>query len=51
MFHEIVLAAEVFDYVRNGKLVVHTERESFESCVARRRTPNFKKCLPCDIEV
>ena len=34
-----------FDYVRNGKLVVHTERESFESA---RRLMDFQRSLGCE---
>jgi D-amino-acid dehydrogenase len=34
-----------FDYVQNGKLVVHTERESFESA---RRLMDFQRSLGCE---
>src|SRR5258706_2158925 len=34
-----------FDYVQNGKLVVHTERESFESA---RRLMGFQRSLGCE---
>ena len=34
-----------FDYVRNGKLVVHTEREAFESA---RRLMDFQRSLGCE---
>ena len=34
-----------FDYVRNGKLVVHTERASFESA---RRLMDFQRSLGCE---
>ena len=34
-----------FDYVRNGKLVVHTERESFESA---RRLMDYQRSLGCE---
>jgi len=34
-----------FDYVRNGKLVVHTERESFESAC---RLMDFQRSMGCE---
>jgi D-amino-acid dehydrogenase len=34
-----------FDYVQNGKLVVHTERDSFESA---RRLMDFQRSLGCE---
>ena len=34
-----------FDYVQNGKLVVHSERESFESA---RRLMDFQRSLGCE---
>ena len=43
LMHELVAAHDLdFDYVQNGKLVVHTERESFESA---RRLMEFQRSL------
>jgi D-amino-acid dehydrogenase len=44
--HEVVAAHALdFDYVQNGKLVVHTQRESFESA---RRLMEFQRSLGCE---
>ena len=43
LMHELVANHELdFDYVQNGKLVVHTQRESFESA---RRLMEFQRTL------
>jgi D-amino-acid dehydrogenase len=43
LMHELVSTQSVdFDYVQNGKLVVHTQRESFE---AARRLMDFQRTL------
>lgn len=43
LMHELVAAHAIdFDYAQNGKLVVHTERESFESAV---RLMDFQRKL------
>ncbi|HET9577136.1 MAG TPA: FAD-dependent oxidoreductase, partial [Usitatibacter sp.] len=46
LMHELVSSEALdFDYVQNGKLVVHTERESFESA---RRLMAFQASLGCE---
>ena len=46
LMHELLRAHPVdFDYVRNGKLVVHTEQASFESA---RRLMDFQRPLGCE---
>jgi len=46
LMHELVSTEAIeFEYVRNGKLVVHTERESFESA---RRLMAFQASLGCE---
>src|SRR5207237_6148134 len=46
LMHELVASHDLdFDYVQNGKLVVHTQRESFESAV---RLLEFQRSLGCE---
>ena len=46
LMHELLAAQPLdFDYVQNGKLVVHTERASFESA---RRLMAFQASLGCE---
>jgi D-amino-acid dehydrogenase len=46
LMHELVDSEMLeFEYVKNGKLVVHTERESFESA---RRLMAFQESLGCE---
>ena len=46
LMHELVASRDLdFDYVQNGKLVVHTQRESFESAV---RLMEFQRSLGCE---
>ncbi len=46
LMHELVAAHDLdFDYVQNGKLVIHTERASFESA---RRLMEFQRSLGCE---
>ncbi len=48
LMHELVATHEIdFDYVQNGKLVVHTQRESFESA---RRLMEYQRTLGAEQE-
>ena len=48
LMHELVAAQPLdFDYVQNGKLVVHREREAFESAV---KLMDFQRTLGCEQE-
>ncbi|HXZ49367.1 MAG TPA: D-amino acid dehydrogenase [Usitatibacter sp.] len=48
LMHELIAAHPIdFDYVRNGKLVVHTDRGSFESA---RRLLDYQASLGCEQE-
>jgi len=48
LMHELVATQSLdFDYVQNGKLVVHREREAFESAV---KLMDFQRTLGCEQE-